>query len=420
MIESRAERPLRIVFFTERFLPNVDGIVTRLCYTIRHLRALGHSVLVVAPGGASDFEGTPVHGVPGFAFPLYPDLKLAIPRPSVSKTVAAFQPDVVHVVNPALLGVGGFYCSASHRVPLVVSYHTHLPKYLRYYGVAGLEGLMWWGIRIGYNRADLTLCTSRAMQLQLQEKGIERVALWQRGVDTEVFHPRRASHEMRTLLTQGHPEDKLLLYVGRLSIEKEIEQCKPVLKALPGVRLALVGDGPHRRKLEQHFAGTATYFAGCLKGEKLAAAFASADIFFLPSRTETLGLVLLEAMAAGCPVVTTGAGGTSDIVQHGVTGHCYDHAQCEAGLDAVRRVLSDFSYRKRLREQARLDAERWEWAAATCQLETYYRGVITREHGLPKQIQEHSARGASAREICEALQISRATLRRHRRMRASS
>ena len=411
------ERPLRIALFTERFLPKIDGIVTRLCHTIRQLRQSGQAVLVIAPQGVSDFEGTPVHQVPGFNFPLYPDQILAIPRPSIGRALAAFQPDLIHAVNPVVLGVSAFFYSASRKVPLVVSYHTHLPKYLHYYGLGRLEPLMWWGIRTSYNRADLALVTSRAMQNDLQQQRIERVELWRRGVDTEVFHPRRASHEMRARLTQGHPEDKLLLYVGRLSAEKEIEKCRSVLEAVPGLRLALVGDGPHRRKLEEYFTNTPTYFAGYLKGVDLAAAFASADVFFLPSKTETLGLVLLEAMAAGCPVVAAGAGGILDIVQDGVTGRLYDPANPSGAIAAIRQVLDDRAHRERMSRQARLDAEQWSWAAATRQLEDFYRHVLRREQELPRQIAAQRAPGTSDDDICDTLQISRATLRRNMRPR---
>jgi glycosyltransferase involved in cell wall biosynthesis len=414
------ERSLRVALFTERFLPKIDGITTRLFHTVRQLRKLGQTVLVIAPEGVSEFEGTPVHGVPGFKFPLYPDQILSIPRPSVGRVLAEFRPDLIHAVNPAFLGISAFFYSSSFKVPLVVSYHTQLPKYLHYYGLGRLEGLMWWGIRSGYNRADLTLATSRAMQTVLQEHGIRCVGVWRRGVDTEIFHPRRASAEMRARLSQGHPEDKLLLYVGRLSAEKEIEHCRSVLEAVPGLRLALVGDGPHRSKLEEYFAGTPTYFAGFLRGAELAAAFASADVFFLPSRTETLGLVLLEAMAAGCPVVAAGAGGILDIVQDGITGHLYDPADPSAAIPVIRRLLTDSAYREKLSRQARLDAEQWSWLEATRELERAYRRVIRRERELPRQIAEQCPPGASEKEICNTLQISRATLRRHTRLLAQA
>lgn len=408
--------PLRIALFTETFLPRIDGTVTRLCHTLRHLSHAGHRVLVVAPnGGLSDFEGARIHGVPGFPFPLYPELKLSVPRPSIGKTLAAFRPHLVHAANPVLLGSSAFRYSAKYALPLVVSYHAHLPKWLRYYRLGRLEPLVWRITRAAYNRADLVLATSRVVQAALQEHGLQRVQLWPRGVDTQGFHPSYASEQMRARLTQGHPGDKLLLYVGRLSAEKDIEQCRPILQALPGVRLALVGDGPHRRKLEEHFAGTPTYFAGYMRGEELAAAYASADVFFLPSRTETLGLVLLEAMASGCAVVAVAAGGISDIVQDGITGRLFKPGDEAGAIAAVRGLLHDSAKRDQISTSARLDAERWGWAAATRQLEGFYREVMRREQELPGRIAQRN--GALPEEICRDLQISRATLLRHTRAR---
>lgn len=418
---SVAERSLRIALFSEVFLPKIDGVVTRLCQTIRHLRAAGHMVLVIAPdGNVAEFEGARIHGVPGLAFPLYPDIKMAFPRPSIGKALAAFQPDLIHAVQPMLLGTSALYYSSQHRVPLVISYHAQVDRYLHYYSLGFLEPLLWKGTRSAYNGADRVLVTSQAMQELLRGRGIRRVELWQRGVDTETFHPQQASRQIRARLTQGHPEEKLLLCVGRLSAEKGLEECRPVLEALPGVRLALVGDGPHRAKLEQHFVGTPTYFAGYLQGAELAAAYASADVFFMPSRTETLGLVLLEAMAAGCPVVAAAEGGIVDIVRDGVTGHLYQYGDREGSISAVRHLLSDSDHRENMCREARLDAEKWSWSAATRQLEGFYRDVMTREQEISRSIAQHSAPHASMDYICDALQISRATFRRHTRLRAQT
>ena len=168
------------------------------------------------------------------------------------------------------------------NIPLVASYHTHLPQYLQHYGLGALEGLLWEILRTFHNKARLNLCTSSAMVGELVDHGIERVDLWQRGVDTEMFQPHLASAQMRSRLSQGNPEDPLLLYVGRVSAEKQIDQIKPVLAAIPDARLAIVGDGPNREALEEHFAGTKTNFVGYLQGLELASAFASADALSFP------------------------------------------------------------------------------------------------------------------------------------------
>lgn len=372
---------MRIALFTETFLPKVDGIVTRLSHTIDHLQRHGNQVLIFAPdSGITEHKQAKIHGVSGFPLPLYPELKLALPRPTIGYALEEFQPDIIHVVNPAVLGLAGLFYAKVLKIPLVASYHTHLPQYLQHYGLGMLEGLLWELLKASHNQAQLNLCTSTAMMQELTARGIERVQLWQRGVDTELFQPELASTEMRSHLSQGHPESPLLLYVGRLSAEKEIERIKPVLAAIPTARLALVGDGPHRTALEQHFADTSTHFVGYLTGKELGAAFASADAFIFPSRTETLGLVLLEAMAAGCPVVAAASGGIPDIVVSGVNGYLFDPAAGDAGaIAATQRLLAQQQERETIRQNARLEAERWGWAAATQQLQNYYEAVSSQQ-----------------------------------------
>ena len=352
---------MRIALFTETFLPKIDGIVTRLKHTVEHLQRQGDEVLVICPdGGLREYKGAKIHGVSGIPLPLYPELKLAIPRPALRRVIEKFQPDIIHTVNPAVLGVGGIYYAKTMGIPLVASYHTHLPQYLRHYGLGALEGVLWELLKLAHNQASLNLCTSTAMVKQLDSRGIERLDLWQRGVDTEMFQPHLNSQQMRYRLSQGYPDAPLLLYVGRVSPEKEIEQIKPVLEAIPEARLAIVGDGPHREALEAHFAGTKAHFVGYLQGLELAAAFASADAFLFPSRTETLGLVLLEAMAAGCPVVAAASGGITDIVTNGVNGYLFEPANPQGLLVATRRLLAAEATgeREQLRQNARQEAER--------------------------------------------------------------
>ena len=371
---------MKIAFFTETFLPKVDGIVTRLTKTVQQLVAAGDEVLIFCPEGAPEsYMGARVVGVPAMPLPLYPELKLALPRPAVSEALDRFGPDLVHVVNPAVLGLGGIWLARSRGLPLVASYHTHLPKYLEHYGMGMLEPLLWELLKAAHNQAQLNLCTSTAMVEELASRGIQHTALWQRGVDTDLFRPELASAAMRKRLHGGHDDTgHLLLYIGRLSAEKQIDRIRPVLEAMPQTRLALVGDGPHRQQLERHFEGTATTFVGYLAGEELASAYASGDAFLFPSSTETLGLVLLEAMAAGCPVVGANRGGIPDIVSDGVNGCLYDPDQAASLPTAVERLLGDPAARRQLRLAARQEAERWGWPSATAQLQGYYRQVLHR------------------------------------------
>jgi glycosyltransferase involved in cell wall biosynthesis len=369
---------VKIVFFTETFLPKVDGIVTRLTKTVQHLVASGDEVLIFCPEGApQSWKGARVVGVPAMPLPLYPELKLALPRPSVSEALEAFRPDLIHVVNPAVLGLGGIWLAKTRGIPLVASYHTHLPKYLEHYGMGMLEPLLWELLKAAHNQAQLNLCTSTAMVDELSAKGIQHTALWQRGVDTELFRPDLRNEAMRQRLHGPYDDTgNLLLYIGRLSAEKQIERIRPVLEALPGTRLALVGDGPYRQQLERLFEGTPTTFVGYLAGEELASAYASGDAFLFPSSTETLGLVLLEAMAAGCPVVGARRGGIPDIVSDGVNGFLYDPDEVGSLTTAVANLLGEADTRRALRLAARDEAERWGWAAATEQLRGYYRQVL--------------------------------------------
>lgn len=378
---------MRIALFTETFLPKIDGIVTTLSETVRQLRSLGHDVLVFAPdGGIKEFEGARIIGMKGHSFALYPELRLSLPRASMRKQIQDFQPDLLHVADPALLGIAALYYGGGRNggtlhLPLVISYHTDLPAYLHYYKLGFLEPHIWRIMRIRHNRATLNLCTSLAMMEQLQQHGIKRVALWPGGVDTTRFDPGRRSETMRARLTEGHPESPLLIYVGRLSAEKDVERLKPMLEALPGTRLALIGDGPHRKALEEHFAGLPVYMAGFLRGEELAAAFASGDVFVMPSRTETLGLVVLEAMSAGLPVVGARAGGVPEMIVDGVTGALFD-TEAQA-VEAIRSLLQCPDKRRSTGLAARDHATEHSWKAATVRLLEHYRNACTTQNVAP-------------------------------------
>jgi len=395
---------MRIALMTESFLPKIDGIVTMLTKTVECLSQNGDQVLIFAPsGGPKELFGAEVVGVPSVPFPLYPELRLAPPRASMRAKLKAFDPEILHLFEPALLGVGGLYYSNVLKIPLVVSYHTNLPAYLHYYKLGAIEKLTWRLMLERHRRSNLNLCTSTAMIKDLHSHGINDLALWERAVDSTRFRPCARSPEMRSYLSKGEPENPLLLYVGRLSAEKDIAKLRDVLQALPHARLAIVGDGPLRHDLERHFKGTSAFFTGYLHGEALARAYASADLFVLPSKTETLGLVLLEAMASGCPVVACRAGGVPDAVHDGVTGFLFEPADPQGLVNTVKNAIAGSYDLDAIRIRARHDVELYSWEGATRKLRQQYAETIQNRPSDKPHAPKNAAKRITSRIVLGTL-----------------
>lgn len=355
---------MRIAIFAETFLPKWDGIANTLCHLLEYLAAHGHNTLMFAPEGApARYAGAPIVGLPAFAFPFYPDLRLVPPVMNVEHRLADFRPDVVHIVNPALLGLVGLRHARSLNVPVVASYHTDLPGYTHIYRLSWFRDSLWSYFRWLHNQADLNLAPSHFTRLELEAHGFERVGVWSRGVDTMQFHPARRSAEWRARLTGGHPDAPLLLYVGRLATEKRIEWLRPVLDALPHVCLAIVGDGPLRPALEAQFAGTQTTFTGYLRGDDLADAYAAADLFTFPSANETFGNVVLEAMASGLPAIAPRAGGPVDMITPGVNGFLCAPEDRQEWLTYIQRCITEPVMAQRMGQRARSFALSRSWEA---------------------------------------------------------
>lgn len=371
---------MRIAFITETFLPATDGVVSRLRHTLEELARMGDEAFIVAPkypeGGPASYAGAQVYRVPGLPFPPYPQIRLSPAHPGVGRALRAFRPDVIHVVNPFVLGPGGIYYARRLEIPLVASYHTHVVTYAHYYKMGFLERPARWYTRQIHNRAAVNLCTSRATMDYLLAEGIKHLHLWPQGVDSQRFRPDKASREWRERLSGGHPEQRVLLFVGRLAPEKGIERLAAVTREVPGTRLAIVGDGPARRDLERAFAGTATVFTGLLQGEDLASAYASADAFLFPSTTETLGMAMLEALASGLPVIASRSGASHEVVSHEENGILYEKDSISSLVAAVRSVLSDDEFRGILSRGARGAAERRDWGSSTRTLRGYYEEAL--------------------------------------------
>lgn len=368
---------MKIAIVTEVFLPKIDGITNRLANTVRELKDAGHEVMVIAPHTAvPEYQGAEVLRVGSLPFPPYPGVRICWPSPRILTRLATFAPDVVHLVGPANLGLWAAMYARMRGLTMVGSYHTDLPRYMPLYGFGWLVPYYWPLMRMVHNRAMVNLCPSSAVKAELEANGVRNVGIWRGGVDTERFNPAKRSRAMRHRLTGGDPDAPLALYVGRVGYEKGLDTLGPVLETYPDLRMAIVGDGPARPSLEQRYAPHRVVFTGFLGGEELATAFASADMFIMPSRTETLGFVTLEAMCSGLAVIAADAGGTTDLVKHGENGVLYDPETPQTLLDAVGELLDNPGKRWALAYAAREYAEGCTWTAETEGLVGKYRQAI--------------------------------------------
>ncbi len=374
---------MRVAFVSEVFLPAVDGVVTRLTHTLEELAAAGDQVLVVAPaGGPPGYAGAAVVAMPALPMPLYPDgvgypeKRISLPVPRLSRALDGFRPDVIHAINPMLLAAGGVRYARRRGIPLVASYHANIPSYARCYGLGRLEGAGWRYVRWLHNLADVNLATSHATLAMLRERRIERLALWPYGIEPMLREPRAVEPAWRSRLSGGRPERPLLLYVGRLAKEKDVTQLLGAVRDRDDVALAIVGDGPLRSELETAFAGTPTVFHGILRGEDLAAAYATADVFVFPSRSETLGLVMLEAHTAGLPVVAADSAASRELVRDGIDGLRYDPDTRGSLAAAIARIVADPALAEAMSARAREAVATASWRGATAVLREHYAAVI--------------------------------------------
>jgi glycosyltransferase involved in cell wall biosynthesis len=365
---------VRIALVTEVWLPSINGVVTRLAATVRELHHLGHEVLIIAPkGGDEKFEGAAVRSVPTVSVPfIYGGKPWGWPMPAVARWLREFQPDVVHVVNPIFLGIAGVTASEVLGLPLVASYHTDVPRYAAFYRLGWASRQLWWVVRTLHNRAQVNLATSGAAQRVLRAHGIRAPRLWGPGVDTELFHPRRRPGS-RARLGVG-PDDVVALYVGRLGPEKGLHRLEP-LAATPGVHLLVVGEGPGEEALRARLTGPSVTFTGPLHGSDLADAYASADVFVFPSTTETLGLVIFEAMATGVPIVAAETPASREVLSSCPASRLFP-AECpELVPKLVEELLKSTDPSERV-ASLRASVGPYTWPVATAGLLGHYQDGI--------------------------------------------
>jgi glycosyltransferase involved in cell wall biosynthesis len=323
---------MRILLATDAWEPQVNGVVRTLTRTVAECRAMGHEVEVISP---DQFKTLPL--------PTYPEIRLALGAyEPMQERFKAFEPEAIHIATEGPVGLAARRLCLEWKLPFTTSYHTRFPEYVAARfpvpSAAGYAYMRWF-----HGSSGRVMVATPTMREELERRGFRNLSPWSRGVDTELFRPDRPAPEL--LAGVARP---IFLNVGRVAVEKNIEAFLDL--DLPGTKV-VVGDGPSREALQEKHP--AAVFAGARFGEDLAAFFAAADVFVFPSLTDTFGLVMLEAMAAGAPVAGYPAPGPIDIIPGSGAGVVDEDLRkaCLACLEIDGRA-------------ARAYAERFSWRAS--------------------------------------------------------
>jgi glycosyltransferase involved in cell wall biosynthesis len=284
---------VRLTLITDAWEPQTNGVVTTLRHTCHELETRGVEVLRVTP-----------QGFPSVPCPSYPELRLSLPwRRRFDRLLGDFRPDAVHIATEGTLGLAARAWCLRNRQRFSTAYHTQFPEYVRARWPIPLA-VSYGYLRWFHNAASATMVSTSSMREALAQRGFKRLRYWGRGVDTALFRPQPRTDDV-----------PVFACLGRVAVEKNVEAFLAL--DLPG-RKEVIGDGPARADLQRRYPDAV--FHGTLRGEALAARLAAASVLVFPSRTDTFGLVMLEAMACGVPVAAYPVTGPIDVIIPGVTG----------------------------------------------------------------------------------------------------
>lgn len=369
-------RGLRLALFTDTFAPQVNGVARTLERLVEAVEARGGTVRVETVEDPDASLDRRVHRWSSAPFWAYPQLRMAtVPKARAVAAMRRWRPTLIHAVTPFGVGLAGRAAARAVGVPLVTSYHTAFDAYLRHYRLSALDAVAWPYLRWFHNSGVRTFAPTSTVLRQLEGQGFRNLRLWGRGVDARRFHPRHRSAAMRARM--GAAAGELVVgYVGRIAPEKGLHEAlaalTPVVEAARGrLRVAVAGDGPDELRCRS-VAPAATWFAGALGGDELAAFYASLDVLVFPSTTETFGNVVLEAMASGVPVVAPDVGATLELAHHG-SAALFDAARPASIGDVVHALAADPTRRADLAAAGRREAAARSWEAVWDRLVADYR-----------------------------------------------
>lgn len=374
---------MKVAIVAESFLPEMNGVTHSLLKTLQYLDARGDEVLVIAPStpeSAPDrVEGATIRRLPAVPLSGYRNIRVALGAVApVKALLEEFQPDIVHLASPFVLGWRAVRAADALGIPSVAVYQTDVPGYAARYGMPFLENWAWQRVKRIHMLATRTLVPSNDSREKLSSHGISRLELWRRGVDTVRFNPIHRSAEFRA--TTAPEGQKIIGYVGRLALEKQVEDLA-VLAQIPNTRLVIVGDGPQREALEALLPNA--YFAGFPGGDELATAVASFDLFVHPGELETFCQTIQEAMASGVPVVATGRGGPVELVDSSRTGWLYAPGNLAQLRDYVVDLIGDDAKRAAFATAAYQQVQGRSWFSVCEQLMGFYTEAIEMHRQIP-------------------------------------
>ncbi|MCC5914317.1 MAG: glycosyltransferase family 1 protein [Balneolaceae bacterium] len=377
----------KVALFTGNYNHIRDGVSLTLNRLVKYLMGQGVEVLVFGPTAeppAMEHSGELV-AVPSNKLPGRPEYRFSRSFPSdARKRLEDFDPDIVHIATPDLLGCKALRWAKRNDKSIVSSYHTHFASYLKYYKLSALEFLLWKYLGWFYSHCRHIYVPTPSMAEELKERGIEsEMKIWARGIEHDLFNPDRRSDDWRAGL--GFEEDDVVItFVSRLVWEKNLKLYAEMLNRLkqkyPNVKALVVGDGPASDGLRELLPEAV--YTGFLKGEELATAYASSDIFFFPSDTETFGNVTLEAMASGLPCVVADAAGSKSLVKQENNGFLAGIDQKDRFFAYLERLVTKKSLRQEMAEVSVKMSRNYSWENINNNLLGYYKELLEQEARL--------------------------------------
>jgi 1,2-diacylglycerol 3-alpha-glucosyltransferase len=354
------KKKLRIYFYTDTFLPAVDGVVTSMLGFKKELERRGHEVYIVTPGDSETKKLAMMHDhiilVPGLKFRRYPQYRFALMPFIAAMKNDLNNADIIHLQTPFFMGIYGLLLSKMSRIPAVGSFHTLFTSsnVIREYASASrlannvLVRYAWPYARFFYNKCTSVIAPSASIDGLLKRQQIHNVSIVPNGIDTERFNPKVSGRRVRARLL-GRSRDKLVLYVGRLSTEKNVEtliRAAHILRGKP-IRFAIVGTGPAMKKYVRMAAryelDSKVRFIGFVPDKELPQYYAAADLFCMPSTFETQGIVALEAMACGKPVVGADYMALKELIRNGRNGEKFMPRNSRDCARKIEKVINNMS-----------------------------------------------------------------------------